>query len=420
MRILYKFKSIFRKVITLGSRKASSLYDYILFILGIRYPVKFSYDPDKHLVIYLGENLPPRIARMVKWLKKTPALQSGKEALTAILVCSKDGFHKKFSNDFFDEVLLFRNEWHLYRILKNFRNKKALIHSFGPKTFYPDKARIFMKQNKFLYDMQDVLCIYYGMDTRIRWFRQEFPHEKNVLSLSDGLVSHGLEPLPATKLYGIKKRPPLLFFPLYCDNDSFQDNTKELRPDDIHLVYAGEIMGSFRDKKQFGNVQFHRLIDELSRQRIHFHVYPSPSTLPLYFEEYRQVEKQNPFFHLHKAVAQDELAKELSKYHFGIIPFFKANTGQSDDKYKYSTALKLFNFMEAGIPVLVSEDIEFQCRFALRYKAGIGIKKEDISALRNIIEKTDYRSMVNGLLVEREKISLKRNIRHLVDFYRRY
>lgn len=397
----------------LGTRKVSSLYDRLLFLAGIRPPVKFSYDPGKRIVIYLGENLPPRIARMVKWLKKT-------EPLTAILVCSKDGFHKKFSNDFFDKVVLFRNEWHLYRILKSFKDKHVLIHSFGPKTFYADKARVFMKQNKFLYDMQDVLCIYYGMDTEIRWFRREFPHEKNVLSLSDGLVSHGLEPLPATKLYGIKKRPPLLFFPLYCDNDFFQDNTKELKQDDIHLVYAGEIMGSFRDKRQFGNVQFHELIDVLSKQKIHFHVYPSPSTLPLYFEEYRQVEKQNPFFHLHKAVAQDELAKELSKYHFGIIPFFKANTGQSDDKYKYSTALKLFNFIEAGIPTIVSEDIEFQCWIALRYKAGIAIKKNDISSLKRIIEKTDYRKTVTGLLAEREKISLKRNISHLAEFYKRY
>ena len=412
MQTLYKFKSLFQKAITLGSRKASSLYDRILFSTGIQHAAK-SHGSEKRLVIYLGENLPPRIARMVKWLKKT-------ESLTAILVCSKAGFHQKFSNDFFDDVILFRNEWHMYRILKQYTNKNVLVHSFGPKTFYPDKARVFMKQTKFLYDMQDVLCIYYGLNTDIRWFQQEFPHEKNVLSLSDGLVSHGLEPIPATKIYSIKKRPPLLFFPLYCDNDFFQTNTKELRPDNIHLVYAGEIMGSFRDKKQFGNVQFHELIDVLSKQKIHFHVYPSPSTLPLYFEEYRQIEKQNPFFHLHKAVAQDKLAKELSQYHFGIIPFFKANTNQSDDKYKYSTALKLFNFIEAGIPVLVSEDIEFQCWMALRYNAGVAINNNNIDSLRKIIEKVNYRDLVNGLIAGREKISLKKNIKNLLNFYRRY
>src|ERR1041385_6178484 len=187
--MILRLKSISRKAITLGKRKASSLYDYMLFFLGIRYPVKVGHNNEKPTIIYLGENLPPRIARMVKWLKKT-------EPFTAILVCSRDGFHKKFSNDFFDEVILFRNEWHMYRVLKSFNNKKVLVHSFGPKTFYPDKARVFMKQNKFLYDMQDVLCIYYGMDTKIRWFQQEFPHEKNVLALSDGLVSHGLEPVP--------------------------------------------------------------------------------------------------------------------------------------------------------------------------------------------------------------------------------
>ncbi|MBK5286111.1 MAG: hypothetical protein JJE25_11985, partial [Bacteroidia bacterium] len=348
-------------------------------------------------------------ARLVKWLKRS-------EKIRAVLICQRDGLSSKFLNESFDEVIVFRNEYHLFRILKNFKDKNVFVHAFGPKTFYADKARVFLKK-KMIYDMQDVLCIYYGLNTDISWFRKEFPHEKNLLSLSDGLVSHGMEPIAATKIYGIGKRPPTLYFPLCCDNDFFCNNSKLFSHDDIHLVYAGEIMGAFRDSRQFGNVQFHWLIEELSKQRLHFHVYPSPASPPSIYEEYEAVARQNPFFHLHKPVAQSELAKEMSAYHFGIIPFFKTNTGQSDEKYKYSTALKLFNFMEAGIPVLISNDIEFQKWLALRYGSGLGIARNDISRLRIILEGVDYNKMVSNLLKGRKIISLSRNIGKLIGFY---
>jgi len=409
MKSIYKFKNIFYKIITLITRICTSFYDGLMYYLRVSSSVVISNQLSTGNVLYIGENFPPRIARMVKWLKRT-------DNMNAVLVCHRDGFSKKFINESFDNIILFRNVWHLYRILKHFRNVKILIYAFGPKTFYADKAREFLSDKKFIYDMQDVLCIYYGINTDIKWFRKEFVHERNCLTLADGIVSHGLEPIAAKRIYGIKKAPPLLYFPLYCDNDFFENSKKVLSDDDIHIVYAGEIHGAFRDSKQFGNVQFHWLINELSRQKIHFHGYPSPANPPMFYEEYKKISEVNEYFHLHKPVAQHELSRELSKYHFGIIPFFKTNTGQSDDKYRYSTALKLFNFIEAGIPVLVSEDITFQSWLTLRYKAGISISKKDVGILREIIKKTGYEKIVNDLLVEREKISLKANIKRLSQF----
>ena len=406
---LSSLKILYTKLRNIVFQKTTSALDYCAYHLGIS-AVVHTPDPATSLTVYyIGENLPPRISRMVKWLKRT-------QPINALLICHIDGYNAFFSNDSFDRVLLYRNTWHLRRLLRDLP-APSLIHGFGPKSYYPDMARQYLSTVKFIYDMQDVLAIYFGLNVNIKWYQKEFVHEYNCLALSAGLVSHGLEPIPANRVYKIATKNKRLFFPLFCDDDMFCDNTKQLDLQNISLVYAGEIQGANRDKKQFGNVQFFDLIEILSAQRIHFHVYGTPHSYKLFGEEYRQVERVNPYFHLHAPVAQSHLPNELSKYHFGIIPFFKTNTALLDDKNYYSTSLKLFNYIEAGIPVLVSDEIVFQKWIACRYGAGIAICKEDLLHLRTMIEQIDYSKFTAHLVEQRGKLSLKNNIHRLSHFY---
>jgi hypothetical protein len=402
------FKILVNKAKREINLKISSALDFIAFKLGID-PFKKNYSLEGLTVYYIGENFPPRIPRMVKWLKRTTAIN-------CVLICAESGFNQKYSNDSFEAVFLFRNQWHLKRILKKLP-RPSLIHGFGPKSFYPDTAREHLSDVKFIYDMQDVLAIYYGLDIDIKWYQKEFVHEKNCLALSSGLVSHALEPIPAYKLYGINHKNNRLFFPLYCDDDSFTEKRGKFDPQNISVVYAGEVQGSGRDKNQFGNVQFFDLIEILAKQRIHFHIYPSPTSTQAFIDEYKALSKSNPYLHMHEPVVQSELAKELSKYDFGFIPFFKSNTGHLDYKHIYSTSLKLFNFIEAGLPILISKDITFQNWIASRYKAAISIEKNDIYNLRQIIESLNYEKVLADLLINRPKLSLSKNIYRLVEFY---
>jgi hypothetical protein len=126
----------------------------------------------------------------------------------------------------------------------------------------------------------------------------------------------------------------------------------------------------------------------------------------------------NNYFHFHHSVSQDQLATELNKYHFGLLPFFKINSGQSADKFKYATTLKLFNYIEAGIPILVSEDLVYQNWIIKRSNAGLTIREGDISRLKEIISGIDYSALVAGLISKREEISLKTHIHRLFTFYR--
>ena len=183
------------------------------------------------------------------------------------------------------------------------------------------------------------------------------------------------------------------------------------------LFRSGGVAGSHRDKTHYGSIQFHDLIRVLDAQQIHFHIYPSPSNARADYEEYEQIDKATGYFHFHAAVSQDAMAAELGRYHFGILPFFSSHSSQSGDKYKYATSLKMFNYIEAGLPILVSGDLVYQSWIVRRYEAGITIRQEDLVNLRQVVTGCDYAAMVAKLTARREEISLKVHIPRLLRFY---
>lgn len=405
-----KIKVIIRKLYMFGMLYVSSGLDFILYSLGMASGEKINTGVKTRIIAYVGGNLPARITRIIKWHKRA-------ENYYAVLICHKDGFRDKYANPSIDKTILFRNQWHLKRILKNLKNI-SLIHAFGPKSFYPAVAKK-VSHVPFIYDMQDVLVTYYGTNPPIRWYRGELPYEKYCLEYCNGFVSHSLEFQEGIRRYQITKKPKNIFFPLCCDDDVAETKKGPFNRDEFHVVYVGEVAGSFRDSRQFATIQFHHIINEFSKQKIHLHLYAAPGTMSDDINEYKEMEKQNRFVHMHPSVHQSELASELSQYDFGLIPFFFKDTMHNWEKFKYSTSLKLFNYVEAGIPVISTKDVVFQSWIVERYGLGIAIEKKDISSLQSIIAKHDYNSFLKNIETNRPKISLSEHLPRLLRFYQK-
>jgi hypothetical protein len=296
------------------------------------------------------------------------------------------------------------------------------LHGFAPKSKFPFIAKEVCKKyfpsTPFIIDYQDVLVIYYGKNPAMRWLQNELPYEDGCFRDADGIIANSLEACEAMKLWGVKKPGKRILFPLYSDNDYFCNTEKKFPDGEIHLVYAGGIYGSHRNKSHYGIAQLHWLIEYLQPQKVHLHIYPSPSSIGADYEEYAEMAKTNPYLHLHPSVSQSKLAAELSQYHYGLMPFFANDSNQSDAKLKYATTLKLFNYAEAGIPILVAADVFYQSWLVTRYGLGISVAhKDDFKDVRKLTGSTPYAEQALSVIKNREVLSLKKHIPRLIRFY---
>lgn len=366
-----------------------------------------SSSPDGALV-FVCELLQARAVRMANALHAAGAPP-------IYLLCQQAGYVKEFEGGKFQSVKLFRNKWHLLRLIQKI-GPVRLVHGFAP----PSEAIATLKaatQLPVILDMQDVFVTYHGLQPPYAWAKTELVYERQLFATCDGFVAHSLEPREGFRLYEMKKRPQNLFFPLLCDETAFISGQEKISTSEIHLVYAGGIAGSHRDRKQFGILQFFPLIEALSQQGIHFHVYPSPTTLKPDWEEYAALARVNPLFHFHEPVANHLLTRELAQYHFGILPFFREDSDLRPEKMRNATALKLFNFFEAGLPVIISADLRFQAWMVTRGQAGIAISKADVPGLRTRLESLTYAQWEGNVQRHRQALSLQRQIPRLQAFY---
>ena len=156
---LAQLKIIIYKIKWMLWDKSTSLFDYLLYQITPASKNNSSEKKNAKTVVFVGEFLPPRIPRMAKWLKREANFYF-------ILLCHQRGFVEKYTDASFDKTLLFRNQWHMKRLLKKIP-AIDLVHGFAPKSYYCNIARK-ATSAPYIHDMQDVFSIYYGLNPTLR------------------------------------------------------------------------------------------------------------------------------------------------------------------------------------------------------------------------------------------------------------
>jgi hypothetical protein len=389
-------------------KRATTLLHWMAYhVLPFRSKLK---PGDKTRVVFVGDLLQARIVRMAKWLSRTGQYE-------VIMVIWKPGFSNEFFSEEAGRAILVENDWHLRSVLRSIQGID-LIHGFGPPSHMANVARKHLPMVRFIHDLQDVRGSYFKKEEVKPKERQELSDEKEAMQHCRALVCHSLEPRRGFVAHDIVQRPDTLYFPLYCDDDAFQKPAEGKNLDgEIHFAYAGGVAGSHRPKRLYGIIQFHSFIETLTEQKLHFHIYPSPTNIRADYEEYERMSVDNPYFHFHDPIPQSVLSKELSQYHFGVLPFFHGDSGLSEYKFRYATTLKLFNYIEAALPIVVSRDLTYQSWMVARHRAGIVVDKSDLQRLREIVRLKPYHEQVQDLLHNRSRLALSGKIGSLVSLY---
>jgi hypothetical protein len=375
----------------------------------------------KKKILYISFAPPFNLMRQSIYLRKTGEFET--------ILLMEAPWLGDFISNFFDTVYIYDSIYTLAYILKEVR--PHLIHVQGSicnSDYFGILARLLGK-SKVIFEFFDIpsLCvpkkdateIWNKVDVELGFFSERFACER-----SDGLIlGYSPEAVDILKSRYHINTPILEFHSYTCDEFISSDNSKYSDVDgNIHLVYGGHIAYSHLPGKFYGDVQFHSLIEKLTKQGIYFDMY---TTLPLLsrikankcFLDYKLLSEKNQLFNFKKGLPVNKATVEFSKYDFGAMIYLFDRGTFMEGHNRTRMPGKVFTYLEAGLPILVSEELQYVAKLVKEYEIGIVVSQKDLDNLPEVINSYDREKLRANVKKAREELSMKKHIGRLINFY---
>ncbi len=258
--------------------------------------------------------------------------------------------------DAFDQVAAFTDYADILRLLDEVGAAAVHLFAHGDNLFYLPLG--LLAPCPLVYDPYDVWQGMFRTPRAARFYRLELRAERWFCEHASRLCARSLEPLLLKRRFGYRLAPSI-YFPEYCLHPPRPATSPG---PEIHIVYCGGVWPEDRyPAATHGYAQYLEVARRLAAQQLHLHIYPANrgDGVPFaeFFAAYRAEAQANPYFHFHEPLPYAGLMAALPTYDFAMHifgPGIDTQTGQnSPDKLRYSSANKLFDYIEAGLPVIM-------------------------------------------------------------------
>ena len=310
------------------------------------------------------------------------------------------------------ELHQYRNPWEA--LLLAARYTPVVYHLFSSWNFDVATTLIRHKPGKIVFDDYDVMAGMVKEDFARKHYPGQLELERFCLENADGLCCRSLETQHAKRRLGYRFKGSRLFFPDYMWSDATSANSEKPWTGRCNraVVYCGNMPSSNR-LSYIGQIA-----QRLAIAGWDLHLYPS-------YDRFQVPEKgasdQPSNLHIHSRQDCRVLIDKLSQYAVGLqIPNKLANRGAyTDVKRTYSMTGKMFDYLDAGLPVLIA-DQRVQTWLLRRYDAAIqlSVKKplESLSSLKS----SEVESARHGMDAARQQhLAIGVQIPRLIEFYQR-
>lgn len=343
-----------------------------------------------------------------------------------------------FAEKYFDIVYIFNSIYTLSHILKEAR--PYLIHVQGAtrnSNHFGILGEV-LSNSKMVFNFYDIpSTTIAGKDIEagerdlvdVKEIQLDLFSERFACERADGLIFGYSGEVGEILKERYNTKSPMLEFQSYpCDE--FVSNGSIKYSDSggkVHIVYGGHVAPSHLPEQYFGDCQFHSVIEQLTKQGLYFDIYVldvSFRRIKRDYGDYLALAEENPLFNFKRGAVLDKATEAFSRYDFGamIYPYYKGEVfrmGEHIMKEHVRMRLpdKFFTYMEAGLPIIVSEELAYAARLVKEYEIGIVLRRNDLDNLSEIINSYDREKLKANVKKAREELSMKRNIGRLISFY---
>ncbi len=160
------------------------------------------------------------------------------------------------------------------------------------------------------------------------------------------------------------------------------------------LVHAGQIKSSSSSVRVFGDLHVLPTIRTLTGQGLHVTAYASALAGALHdaLPEYADEAARNPLFVLEPRASIERLVVALHGAHdFGLLLYpFPAELVVGRLHLQTALASKLFAYIAAGLPVLVSPELGFMAELVERHGIGLVVPGPELATLAARLDRVDH------------------------------
>ena len=300
----------------------------------------------------------------VRVLKEVQALQ--KHGVKMDLLCKDFTYSNKWGH-FMENIYRYSDYDSLFAFLNENCTKWDVIHCHNEPNDVTAVAISACTERPVIYDCHDLTSArapLEGLNAEME--RLCFQSSAGVVHVSEGLKKF------AFNKFGPSLSIVLPSFPL--SSDSKIGAKPKLRGK--HVVYQGNLVDNPYNRYSY---RFYLpMFAKLCEAGVHMHVFPAPIIGRNVLAPYEAYAKQQPLFHLHKALPYKELISVMSQFEWGFSGFNFDYLTAPDVHTFLNSALpnKFFDYLLAGVcPIVINSATVAE--FASKHNAGYVAKDMD-------------------------------------------
>jgi len=282
-----------------------------------------------------------------------------------------------------------------------------------------------------VFDTTDLLeTTYLGNEPKTEQVRPLIDMQMHGLRYADGYCARDLQFQYAHRTLGYHLGGRPIFCPEYCGGiaKKLVDSRAENGGRTIRCVLAGNFG---IEKLGEGDWGYMRIAEKFIAAKVALDLYPSwldyargEEEFSNIFADYLALAQTSDYFNLRRPLRADQLTERLSDYDFGVNITWSEVAGQRSTTFNpafhpYCMSARVFDYLDAGLPVVLSKSHRLVHTMLRRYGAGI---QADADFMANIEQKLRPLANVetkNRAVAASRGLAIERHIDRLAAFYYR-
>jgi hypothetical protein len=215
---------------------------------------------------------------------------------------------------------------------------------------------------------------------------------------------------PLAQLLAESTVPSVQLMP--CPPRSFQLGPRRAPPGPLRLAHAGGLR-SAGVSRAFADLYAVPLYRQLLDQGCALGIFPSavgPNGFEAAFGDYRRLAAEQPRARLHEHLPLRELIGALhGNFDYGMLLYhFNPELVVGQRHLRGALASKLFVYWAAGLPALVSEELEYMATLVRQTGAGLVVTRSELGTLAERLHGLDYAELQRNVAAAQERYHIER------------